>query len=519
MDGGSTFDEQKLVEKLAKLNCSKNCIHSLSHWFISHRMKAKQVVETWARQFHCSPKDQRLAFIYLANDVLQRSRENGPEFVVQFWKVLPGALRDVVENGKEVEKKAAERMIGIWEERKVFCIQGKVLKEELLGRNLEKSNRDGGTSRKKLQQSDGRNMVEKIVLSYKNVYDGPVDEEALLSKCRKAISFVDRVDKEIGCDYSSGKFDKSVQAELQEHYRILRESIEQLAAAESSRTNLVSHLRNALQEQELKLNQVRVQLQAAQTRSEQAENICKQSIICNSGNLQTEQRLKETSTVTDIPSRFTPETPVANGDEKEDTSRSAAAVVAVEFAASTSSVEMLSFVCNSLASEDGNSNQQNHPSPTIEFSSAKRIKLENATPSNIQSQQPAPEHLSSCPHPESLQHNAAVTSEQSVPQQKPPSPHQNLSSSSSPLALPPTRLPQSQFMQSSAASMTSAPNSFEMSIPQQPLAQSPMIGYAVAGMPSDQSSKFCHEFRPSEGGFRRFRNQSSVPASSAISQQ
>ncbi|KAI3966478.1 hypothetical protein MKW92_024773 [Papaver armeniacum] len=509
MDGG-TFDEQKLGEKLANLNCSKKCIHSLSQWCMSHRNKAKQVVETWARQFHCSRKDQKLAFLYLANDVLQRSREKGPEFVVEFWEILPCALRDVIENGEEAEKKAAERLIGIWEERKVFNVQGKVLKEELLGRNLEKSNRDGGTSREKL--SDG-SMVEKIILSYEIVYDGPVDEEALLSKCREAVSFVERVDNEIGGDYSSGKFNESVLAELQEQHGILRESIEQLTAVESSRTNLVSRLREALDEQELKLKQVRVQLQAAQTRSEQVENICEQSMNCNSGNLQTEERLKETSTVAGIPSSVTAETPVANGDEKErpdpvvtsissnmeeDTSKSAAAIVATELTASASSVEMLSFVHNSLASNDGIVNQQNHP-PPIEFSSLKRIKLENATPSGIQSQQPASDPLPSCPHPEPLQNDAAVTSEQSMQQQKTPSPDPILSSSSLPLTLPPTPLPQSQLMQSSAASMTSAPNSC-----------------AVAGMPSDQPSKFCQEFPGSEGGFY---NQSSVPASSAISQQ
>ncbi|KAI3977208.1 hypothetical protein MKX01_035938 [Papaver californicum] len=202
---------------------------------------------------------------------------------------------------------------------------------------------------------------------------------------------------------------------------------------------------------------------------------------------------------------------------EEDHSKFSAAIVATELAASTFSVEMLSFIRNSLVSDDGTVNQQNHP-PTIEFSSAKRIKLENATPSNKQSQQPASDPLPSCPQPESLQHDAAVTSEQSMQQQKqqqqkPSSPDQTLSLLSSPLALPPIPLPQSQFMQSSAASMT---NSYKLSIPQQPHALSLMIGYAGAGMPSDQSSKFCQEFPGSEGGFY---NQSSVPASSAISQQ
>lgn len=73
--------------------------------------KAKQVVETWARQFHCAPREQRLAFLYLANDILQNSRRKGAEFVAEFWKVLPDSLRDVIEHGDEFAKSAALRLV------------------------------------------------------------------------------------------------------------------------------------------------------------------------------------------------------------------------------------------------------------------------------------------------------------------------------------------------------------------------------------------------------------------------
>ena len=73
--------------------------------------KAKQVVETWDKQFHCSPHDQRLAYLYLANDILQNSRRKGSEFVGEFWKVLPDALRDVIENGDDFGRNAALRLV------------------------------------------------------------------------------------------------------------------------------------------------------------------------------------------------------------------------------------------------------------------------------------------------------------------------------------------------------------------------------------------------------------------------
>lgn len=73
--------------------------------------KAKQVVETWDRQFRSAPREQRLAFLYLANDILQNSRRKGAEFVTEFWKVLPDSLRDVIVKGDEVGRNAALRLV------------------------------------------------------------------------------------------------------------------------------------------------------------------------------------------------------------------------------------------------------------------------------------------------------------------------------------------------------------------------------------------------------------------------
>ncbi|XP_042495947.1 regulation of nuclear pre-mRNA domain-containing protein 1B-like isoform X2 [Macadamia integrifolia] len=255
-----TFNGQILVEKLAKLNNSQQSIETLSHWCIFHRKKAKQVVETWDRQFHCSPQEQRMSFLYLANDILQNSRRKGSEFVDEFQKVLPDALSDVIENGDEFGRSAALLLIDIWEERKVFGCRGQILKEELVGRTPENSNRNGKSSCFKLKQSVG-DTLEKISSSYQIVCDVSRDEETLLSKCRTAVSGVEKVDKEIGGNYNSGKRNGSrFVDELRGQHSILRECIEQLRLVESSRSDLVSHLRDALQEQEFKLDQVRKQL-------------------------------------------------------------------------------------------------------------------------------------------------------------------------------------------------------------------------------------------------------------------
>lgn len=54
-----------------------------------------------------------MPFLYLANDILQNSRRKGPEFVNEFWNVLPRVLRDVVDCGDESVKNAAYRLVRV----------------------------------------------------------------------------------------------------------------------------------------------------------------------------------------------------------------------------------------------------------------------------------------------------------------------------------------------------------------------------------------------------------------------
>lgn len=51
--------------------------------------------------------------------------------------------------------------------------------------------------------------MDKIVSGYQTVYGSQLDEDAVLSKCRNAVSFVQKVDKEIGGDIESGNWGQS----------------------------------------------------------------------------------------------------------------------------------------------------------------------------------------------------------------------------------------------------------------------------------------------------------------------
>lgn len=54
---------------------------------------------------------QKVPLLYLANDILQNSKRKGNEFVSEFWKVLPGALKDVLDKGDERGKIAISRLV------------------------------------------------------------------------------------------------------------------------------------------------------------------------------------------------------------------------------------------------------------------------------------------------------------------------------------------------------------------------------------------------------------------------
>lgn len=86
---------------------------ALSHWCIFHRGKAELVVATWDKQFHNSEMVQKVPLLYLANDILQNSKRKGNEFVTEFWKVLPSALKDVLENGDSHGKNVISRLVSL----------------------------------------------------------------------------------------------------------------------------------------------------------------------------------------------------------------------------------------------------------------------------------------------------------------------------------------------------------------------------------------------------------------------
>ncbi|WOK96637.1 UPF0400 protein [Canna indica] len=492
-----SFNGQILVEKLAKLNNSQQSIETLSHWCIFHRNKAKQVVEIWGRQFQCSPREQRISFLYLANDILQNSRRKGLEFINEFWKVLPDALADVFGSGDDFGRKTVLRLVDIWEERKVFGSRGQTLKEDILGRKLDDKNTN---EKPKLKQSG--EFLEKIISSYDHV----CDEGDLFGKCQDAISIVDKVEREIGGDVKSGNINRpEITRELGMQQRILGECIEQLKAAESSRVALLSILREALHEQEIRIEQVHNLLEAAESRYKQAGEI---SAVLNREESLTEQRpVGSSSAFSDIAPGFAPEAAASfdkaqmtlpritqeeshadnNSSHKEEEDRkTAAAVMAAKLTSSSSSAQMLSLVLSSLASEGviGQTNKEDYAPES------KRPKYQNVEPFQFSSSLPLLQPpMPPFPHPQSLHQLSPL---------QPPSPMTHPCSNVEPpsSSFPPTpaaaALPSTtQFAQTAAGPMMGIPYSY---------GSAPLPNYPMLGLQSNSTSQSPYNgFQVSEG--------------------
>ncbi|XP_065013035.1 actin cytoskeleton-regulatory complex protein pan-1-like [Musa acuminata AAA Group] len=403
------FNNQILVEKLTKLNNSQQSIETLSNWCIFHRKKAKEIVETWDQAFSNSPREKRVPFLYLANDILQNSRRKGSEFVNEFWKVLPGCLKNVYENGEDHGKKVVNRLVEIWDERKVFGSRGRGLKDEILGNapilvsdNGKSTNpikfvrKDANFVRIKLALGE---MPEKIVTAYQSVLDDRSNEDTALSNCKISVQVLEKMEKDVDVSCTQGNQQGSPMIDnLQVQETILKQCIEQLEIAFAARATLVAQLKEALNEQELKLELIHNHLQIAQYQTENTSSMRQRLGLATTTNeivagttlpvgnfaskvtSATEPKISPISITQLAPAQ--PVTSIARSlSSVEDDHKKAAAAVAAKLAASSSSAQVLTSILSSLAAEEAASMSNGLSSRVVSnspnFPLEKRPRLEN----------------------------------------------------------------------------------------------------------------------------------------------
>ncbi|KAL6554833.1 hypothetical protein OROGR_006091 [Orobanche gracilis] len=352
----SVFSEQILADKLSKLSSTQQCIETLSHWCIFHRSKAEQVVTTWDKQFRSSEMVRKVPLLYLANDILQNSKRKGNEFVTEFWKVLPSALKEVVNEGDERGKNTVSRLfyfVGIWDERRVFGSRAQSLKDVMLGEELPPplELRKKRPRSVRIVKKDSRSiktklsiggMAEKIVSAFHVVLSERSNEDEQMSKCKSAVHRVKKMEKDVDVALTKAKDPsrKTLAKELEEQENLLKQCIDKLKGVETSRVALVSQLRNALHEQESDLENLRTQMQVAQAQVEEAANM--------------RMQLNDENRVFDSKPLIATSTE-ANGKTDQTSKKSAAAVaaeVAEKLMASSSSQYIMTSVLSTFAAQE-----------------------------------------------------------------------------------------------------------------------------------------------------------------------
>ncbi|CAN6679585.1 unnamed protein product [Malus baccata var. baccata] len=367
----SVFTEQILADKLSKLNSTQQCIETLSHWCIFHRSKAELVVATWDKQFRSAQMVQKVPLLYLANDILQNSKRKGNEFVTEFWKVLPAALKVVHDEGDNHGKNVVSRLVGIWEERRVFGSHARSLKEVMLGEEVPPPLEFSGKKRPRsvrIVKRDSRSIrtklsiggpAEKIVSAFHLVISEHPTEDAEMSKCKSAAHRVRKLEKDVDVACTNAKDPKreTLVKELEEEESILKQCIDKLKSVETSRVALLSQLKEALHDQESELENIRTHMQVAQAQVDEATNMRK--------------RLNDDDYVFKPSSATSPSTD-ANSKGGQTPRKSAAAIAALvadKLAASSSSQSIMTSVLSTFAAEEAKNAGLTKPSTSMPQSS------------------------------------------------------------------------------------------------------------------------------------------------------
>ncbi|KAJ3129685.1 hypothetical protein HK098_000464 [Nowakowskiella sp. JEL0407] len=91
----------------------------LAQWMIYYIKNAQQSVKTWESSLASAPKERKLAYIHLANEILQLSKKKSNAFEIEFKPVLQLSLKQTCDAVPECLSKIG-RVLEIWSQRSVY---------------------------------------------------------------------------------------------------------------------------------------------------------------------------------------------------------------------------------------------------------------------------------------------------------------------------------------------------------------------------------------------------------------
>lgn len=106
--------------KLKELTGRAEAIATLSKWVLSHDSHYRESVRVWNDQFYSVEADQLIQYLWLCNDILQKSNHDGGKFAPEFKKYIADALAYMYKHCEQKDIGRTERVLKIWRERAVY---------------------------------------------------------------------------------------------------------------------------------------------------------------------------------------------------------------------------------------------------------------------------------------------------------------------------------------------------------------------------------------------------------------
>lgn len=116
---------------LRNLNATSDSIKGAANNFLDYGDLGREtiIVDRWDNYFRTLDKNQHgdilVYLLFVANHILQsgRKRQCWPNFVSDFGRILPGALRKAGSSEHQVLQMQARKILKVWEENQVFSAE------------------------------------------------------------------------------------------------------------------------------------------------------------------------------------------------------------------------------------------------------------------------------------------------------------------------------------------------------------------------------------------------------------
>ncbi|CAF0780075.1 unnamed protein product [Didymodactylos carnosus] len=114
------MSETALIKRFSELSTSQQSVETISLFLLHHRRQSQLIVHVWAKELIRAPPQRKIAFLYVANDVIQNDKRKGGEFVRDFLPVLAAAVEHIVRCVDNATRRTVKRIIQIWNERQIY---------------------------------------------------------------------------------------------------------------------------------------------------------------------------------------------------------------------------------------------------------------------------------------------------------------------------------------------------------------------------------------------------------------